>query len=296
MSDLSLQEFHRMVGGLAHEFEATGLHPSQYHLWSIRRMNQMYSLPINTTPSLDNLGESPVKRMTGFLKTLRDEMDEGLEILAMLVIREMREDGETVTPEIIQNLIQSLGIKDPKRAQGTFAQIASMLAMDTQSYSEEALVGIADWLGDMKVYIDSESLKYGIMLSPVLACIMGSNFTKLNDQGQVIKDANGKVQKGPNFTPPEEAIRAVLFGAQDLLDEAGEVNSRVNAINSVAVSVALANPDMEVFAPQESSSLPESAGGLPEGYYERDENSPLQQPQDVVVSRITKADDGLLPE
>lgn len=285
---LSLQDFHRMVGGLAHEFEATGLHPSQYHLWAIKRMNTMYSLPINTTPSLDTLNESPVKRMTGFLKTLREEMDEGLEILAMLVIREMRADGEAITPEIIQSLIQSLGIKDPKRAQGTFSQIVAMLANDHQAYSEDVLVAIADWLGDMKVYIDSESLKYGIMLSPVLACIMGSNFTKLNERGDVIKDANGKVQKGPNFTPPEEAIRAVLFGSQGLLDEAGEVNARVNSINSVAVSVALANPDLDVFAEQPSQT------GFPAGY-----GSDEFEPETEILAvqpRSAQADDGLLPE
>jgi hypothetical protein len=290
---LSLQEFHRMVGGLAHEFEATGLHPSQYHLWAIKRMNTMYSLPINTTPSLENLGESPVKRMTGFLKTLRDEMDEGLEILSMLVIREMLDAGDTITPTIIQDLITSLGIKDPKRATDTFNQNTALLTDgDREKFTEDVLVGIADWLGDMKVYIDSESLKYGIMLSPVLACIMGSNFTKLNERGDVIKDANGKVQKGPNFTPPEEAIRAVLFGSQRLLDEAGEVNARVNSINSVAVSVALANPDLDVF---EDKYEPATPGGFPPGYA-NDEFNPSQVESTVVQSRSLQSDDGLLPE
>ena len=289
---LSLQEFHRMVGGLAHEFEATGLHPSQYHLWAIKRMNTMYSLPINTTPSLDKLNESPVQRMTGFLKTLREEMDEGLEILAMLVVREMREDGDAVTPEIVRNLIQSLGIKDEKRANGLMLSMQSMVSMDHQEYSEEVLVNIADWLGDMKVYIDSESLKYGIMLSPVLACIMGSNFTKLNERGAVIKDANGKVQKGPNFTPPEEAIRAVLFGSQGLLDEAGEVNARVNSIKSVAVSVALANPDMDVFAEPEPEEGPV---GFPEGYASNEFLASATEIP-VVQSRSKQADEGLLPE
>ena len=255
-------------------------------------MNQMYSLPINTTPSLDNLNESPVTRMTGFLKTLREEMDEGLEILSMLVIREMREDGDAVTPEVVQNLIQSLGIKDPKRAQKTYNEILSMLAKDPQTYAEDVLVAIADWQGDMKVYIDSESLKYGIMLSPVLACIMGSNFTKLNERGEVIKDANGKVQKGPNFTPPEEAIRAVLFGAQGLLDEAGEVNARVNSINSVAVSVALANPDLDVFVDPNGGPNPT---GFPEGY-ESDEFNSSTVAIPVVQSHSLHPDDGLLPE
>lgn len=288
---LSLQEFNRMVGGLAHEFEATGLHPSQYHQWCIRRMNQMYSLPINTTPSLDALGESPVKRMAGFLKTLRDEMDEGLELLALLMVREMRDEDQQVTPDVVGQIVQSVGIRDAARAQKTVAQILAMLGEDRDSYSEEVLIGIADWLGDMKVYIDSESLKYGIMLSPVLACIMGSNFTKLNEQGEVVKDANGKVQKGPNFTPPEEAIRAVLFGSQSLLDEAGEINARVNAVNAVAVSVALANPDMDVFDQPEPLVSPT---GFPAAYSEPETsgNSNIQR----VESKPVQADDSLFPE
>jgi hypothetical protein len=189
-------------------------------------------------------------------------------------------------------LIQSLGIKDQKRATNTFNQITTMLLSDRDTYSEDVLVNIADWLGDMKVYIDSESLKYGIMLSPVLACIMGSNFTKLNERGEVIKDPNGKVQKGPNFTPPEEAIRAVLFGAQSLMDEAGEINTRVNAINSVAVSVALANPDMDVFAEPEQEEGPV---GFPAGYGSAEFN-PSPEPAPVIQSLSKFADDGLLPE
>lgn len=272
---MSLQEFHRIVGSLAHEFEETGLHPSQYYMWAIKRMNTMYNLPINTTPSLDNLGESPVKRMAGFLKTLRDEMDEGLELLALLMIREMRDEGTNVTPEVVAQVLQGVGIKDAARAKKTMALIQRLLGEDREGYSQEVLVGIADWFGDMKVYIDSESLKYGIMLGPVLACIMGSNFTKLNDRGEVIKDANGKVQKGPNFAPPEDAIRAVLFGSQELLEEAGEINARVNAVNAVAVSVALANPDADIFeqANRRATGLPEfyseegvhPEGGIPEG-------------------------------
>lgn len=291
---ISLQDFHRMVGGLAHEFEATGLHPSQYHLWAIKRMNTMYSLPINTTPSLENLGESPVKRMAGFLKTLRAEMDEGLEILSMLMIREMRDDGVDVTPEIVYQVVQSVGLSDPQRVEKTLKEIHSLLGEDREEYSKEVLVSIADWLGDMKVYIDSESLKYGIMLSPVLACIMGSNFTKLNERGEVVKDENGKVQKGPNFEPPEKAIRAVLFGAQELMDEAGEINARVNAVNTVAVSVALANPDMEVFAEAPSDAFQMS---YPDNYREQEALAPAAE---VVVQssplKKSDSDKNLFPE
>jgi hypothetical protein len=83
----------------------------------------------------------------------------------------------------------------------------------------------------------------------------------------------------------------VLFGAQSLLDEAGEVNSRVNAINTVAVSVALANPDMDVFAEPEPEDGPVS---FPAAYGSGEFSSTEVIP--AVQSRTTQPDDGLLPE
>lgn len=72
------------------------------------------------------------------------------------------------------------------------------------------LVELADWLGDMVVYIYSEAAKYGIPLDTVLAIIMRSNATKLGADGKPIYDENGKFCKGPNFVPPEPEIRTLL--------------------------------------------------------------------------------------
>lgn len=74
----------------------------------------------------------------------------------------------------------------------------------------EALTELADWYGDMIVYITSEAIRNGIPLMEVLEIIMASNMTKLGEDGKPIKDENDKFQKGPNFIPPEVEIRELL--------------------------------------------------------------------------------------
>lgn len=77
----------------------------------------------------------------------------------------------------------------------------------------EALVAIADLLGDVIVYCRSEALKYGLPLEDVLSIIMDSNESKLGADGQPIYDANGKFLKGPGYWKPEPKIADLLEAA-----------------------------------------------------------------------------------
>jgi len=70
---------------------------------------------------------------------------------------------------------------------------------------------IADLLADIIVYCQSEAVRYGIPLEEVLQIVMDSNETKLGADGKSIKDSDGKFLKGPNFVPPEPAIRKLLL-------------------------------------------------------------------------------------
>ncbi len=70
----------------------------------------------------------------------------------------------------------------------------------------EILTEISDWLGDMVVYIASESAKHGIDLDETLKIIMQSNFSKLGADGKPIYDERGKVLKGPNYWRPEPKL------------------------------------------------------------------------------------------
>ena len=60
----------------------------------------------------------------------------------------------------------------------------------------ELLTMIADLLADIIVYFQSEAVRYGIPLDEVL---------------QIVMDSDGKFLKGPNFVPPEPAIRKLLL-------------------------------------------------------------------------------------
>ena len=120
---------------------------------TIREFNDFYGLPNPETPTMGAVGE-PVRRILGFTKTMRDELDEGLDI-----IKKINEGADDV----------------------------------------EVLTDLADWLHDITVYALSEASKYGIPSEAVLHAIMESNFSKKQADGSVLKDANGKVLKGPAY-------------------------------------------------------------------------------------------------
>jgi hypothetical protein len=144
---------------------------------------------------------------------------------------------------------------DGKRAAKLAPEVFQWIQNSAEPYEDgtteldrQILVMLADWLGDMNVYNRSEALKYGIPLEGVLACIMGSNFTKLGADGQpIINPDNGKVLKGPNFTPPEDHIYATMFGTNELYDDLEAKKNEVADIQAIAGEV-IVDPMTEVFA------------------------------------------------
>lgn len=71
------------------------------------------------------------------------------------------------------------------------------------------LSNLADWLGDIIVYAASEMMRYGIPIDKTLAIIMESNFSKLDEDGNPIY-VGGKVEKGPDYWPPEPKLYDML--------------------------------------------------------------------------------------
>ena len=71
-------------------------------------------------------------------------------------------------------------------------------------------VAIADWLGDIIVYCASEMFRQGLPPEAVIDIIMSSQASKLVDGKPLVQ--NGKVVKGPGYTPPEPALRVMLEG------------------------------------------------------------------------------------
>ncbi len=75
-------------------------------------------------------------------------------------------------------------------------------------HQERNLVETADALGDLVYVIYGMALESGIDLDAVLAEIHHSNLSKLMPDGSVKRREDGKILKGPNFSPPN--IAAVL--------------------------------------------------------------------------------------
>lgn len=70
------------------------------------------------------------------------------------------------------------------------------------------IVETADALGDLMYVIQGMALEMGIDLEAVVAEIHASNLTKLGPNGEVLKNAVGKVIKSTNYVRPD--IRKVL--------------------------------------------------------------------------------------
>lgn len=151
---------------------------------NIRAMHQMYSLPDPGFPTLVN------ERHSSFMNILQKEVDEGKDIALLLSdLADMRDDlrsnpNDNVSREQVEDL------------------------------TREILTAYADWLEDIQVYCHSEMMRLGISRACTNAIIATSNATKLAADGSVIKDADGKVCKGPNFIPPEPTLRSYINSAR----------------------------------------------------------------------------------
>ncbi len=88
---------------------------------------------------------------------------------------------------------------------------------ETTNIAMDAKVAMADLLADIIVYCASEALRWNIPIAGVLSVVMASNFSKLGEDGQPIKDPDtGKFLKGPRYWKPEPQIKDLLRGVADL--------------------------------------------------------------------------------
>jgi predicted HAD superfamily Cof-like phosphohydrolase len=165
----------------------------------IMEMNKMYDLPANEYPTL-KVGEPLVERLQKFKRVLTKELSEIDAIIHKANCFNSR------TPYYDRKEGAHPAIIEP----GTASHMVDEL---------ELLTDIADLMGDIQVYAVSEMCKFGIPYLPVLRVIMDSNFSKLDENGNPIKDEDGKFLKGPNYWKPETQIRE---GLQAMLDEQKE--------------------------------------------------------------------------
>ena len=67
------------------------------------------------------------------------------------------------------------------------------------------LVGVADAIADLLYVVYGAALTFGIPTAEVFAEVHRSNMTKLGDDGLPIYRDDGKVLKGPHYSPPDLA-------------------------------------------------------------------------------------------
>lgn len=73
------------------------------------------------------------------------------------------------------------------------------------------MIEAADGLADLRYVVDGSNLEWGFPGSKILREVHRSNMSKLGEDGKPIRREDGKVLKGPHFTPPDIASILELY-------------------------------------------------------------------------------------
>lgn len=85
------------------------------------------------------------------------------------------------------------------------AEDVVMEGLEDSSLHRPDLVKIADALADLDYVIEGMRLVCGINGKPIADEVHRSNMSKLGEDGKPIRREDGKIQKGPNYSPPDIA-------------------------------------------------------------------------------------------
>jgi len=116
-----------------------------------------------------------------------------------------------MTVELVKQFHDSFGhpveirptMPDQKTAELRLELIAEELAELRDAFERNDLIEIADALGDLLYVVHGAALVCGIDLDAVVREIHRSNMSKLGADGKPIYRADGKVLKGPDYSPPD---------------------------------------------------------------------------------------------
>jgi predicted HAD superfamily Cof-like phosphohydrolase len=118
--------------------------------------------------------------------------------------------------EEFHNVFMQTNGEEPQLiAENEFLLRYNLMAEENQEYKEACwngdLVEIADALGDQLYILCGTILKHGLQhkIEEVFKEIHRSNMSKLGADGKPIFRQDGKIQKGPGYSPPD--INKILF-------------------------------------------------------------------------------------
>ena len=83
---------------------------------------------------------------------------------------------------------------------------------DQQLDSESALTEVADALTDLLVVVYGAGHAFGVDLDQCFLEVHRSNMSKLGEDGKPIYREDGKILKGPSYSPPD--LKSVIFPQQ----------------------------------------------------------------------------------
>lgn len=72
-----------------------------------------------------------------------------------------------------------------------------------EAIAEKNIVEVADALTDLLYVVYGMGDVFGINLDKTFAEVHRSNMSKLGEDGRPVRRADGKVLKGPNYSPPD---------------------------------------------------------------------------------------------
>lgn len=94
-------------------------------------------------------------------------------------------------------------LSDSKTRSLRYALIAEEFDEFDEALLHGDLVEVADALADLVVVIYGTALSFGLDLDDLVAEVHRSNMSKLGADGLPIVREDGKILKGPNYTPPD---------------------------------------------------------------------------------------------
>lgn len=81
--------------------------------------------------------------------------------------------------------------------------LAEELKELSEALEEKDPVMVLDALTDLQYVLDGAYLSLGFSKHPAFEEVHRSNMSKLSATGEPIRRADGKILKGPNYTPPD---------------------------------------------------------------------------------------------
>lgn len=82
-----------------------------------------------------------------------------------------------------------------------------------EAWLGEDLTAVADALCDLLYVLNGTAVSLGIPLDECFAEVHRSNMSKLGEDGKPIKRNDGKILKGPNYSPPD--LHSILYGVDN---------------------------------------------------------------------------------